>query len=746
MVRRIIKNLGICILLVLISSLISCGEKPESPQARLWDLEKVMDEFQKGNTETVIAQLKAIVKANPDGKEGDKAALILGNILVSLRRNSEALPYLDRAIKGTLGVQYASVLLVRAVVGGEISSRYDAADGLAAMLASGKMETVGEVSPLLREEGRYFQVKLGSLQRNWQKAADSAGAFISEWPGSNRIDEVRWLRAESLRNLNKISEAHAEYEYIWYETPGSPWVKQAHKQAIQIEQSGLASTRRLSAEQQYDFIQALRKVGLHQEALNEIDRFLSEHPNHSKVDGALFLQAQSLQSLRKNDACLSAIERLRREYPRSNWVPGAVLVAIKVYRSRDDTSEVRRWCRWVAEKYPGHPKELEALFNLGTYLSRQDDVREGISTLWQVVEKGGQAVIAEDALWKIAWAYRNLGDTAQAIDALRQLIDQHPKTGYRAAALYWIGRFDETDRSSASQSYLTLVREYPNDYYGHQAEENLLAMGIRPDQRGSGIKFPPVDLLKRADARPGQAAYSRAVMLKSLGLYEFAAAELLTLPGVDADPSVQFALAELYSRSGNTMAAIRILGQHFKPFLTSGSRDPALVPTEFWHIYYPYNYRDLIRQAIQEAGLANAGINPYLVASLIRMESLFQATAVSPAGAIGLMQLMPDTASQIARERGLAPPSHTDLFQPDTNIRYGTYYLSQRVREFDGDWFPAICSYNCGPEPVRRWLAAKPPGQPTDEFIENIPYLDTRLYIKRILGDYKNYEWIYRQD
>ena len=142
----------------------------------------------------------------------------------------------------------------------------------------------------------------------------------------------------------------------------------------------------------------------------------------------------------------------------------------------------------------------------------------------------------------------------------------------------------------------------------------------------------------------------------------------------------------------------------------AGSRDASLVPRDFWYIVYPYNHRALIERAIREADLEASGIEPYLLAALIRMESRFLPTAISPVGAIGLMQLMPDTAEEIARENRLPPPSRSDLFDPGVNIRFGTFYLAKRAEEFKKEWLPAICSYNAGVNPVRRWLARRPPG------------------------------------
>ena len=217
------------------------------------------------------------------------------------------------------------------------------------------------------------------------------------------------------------------------------------------------------------------------------------------------------------------------------------------------------------------------------------------------------------------------------------------------------------------------------------------------------------------------------------------------MPGSEKDPALQFVRAELYARAGETWKAAALVNASFRSFVLAGSRDPNVVPAEFWHICYPYPYRSTIERAVREAGLTQAKIEPALVAALIRMESRFKPTAVSPVGAVGLMQLMPETANKISQQLTGAPVSRQELFEPETNIRFGTYYLANRVKDFGGEWFPAICSYNAGVDPVRRWWTARPPAQQMDEFIETIPFLDTRLYIKQVLGDFRNYEWIYSE-
>jgi soluble lytic murein transglycosylase len=534
---------------------------------------------------------------------------------------------------------------------------------------------------------------------------------------------------------------------IWYETPGSPWALEARRAMEKLEGSAAIERRTLSAAAHYDFIKALRSAGLHDQALEEIGLMLTRHPEHRKADGALFMQTMSLHAKRRNEECVATAERLKMDYRDSRWLPAAGIYAIKCLRRADKTPEIRRWAGWIISTYPGHDKSMEAYYNLGGYLGNVVSKEEGLKILRQMVAVGGQHEDVRDALWKIAWLERNRGNTDQAIHNLERLLQEHPDTGYRKAALYWQARFlAPSNRGRATALLQICVEEFPNHYYGHKALDALKALGETPRRIGSLTPFPSFDDLTNPQARPNAPGeYLRAVELKGIGLYELAATELESMPGVEKDLGLQFALAELYSHSGNTWKAAALIKRHFGKLVDSGSRDPNLVPARFWRVVYPFNYRPEIDQALQETGLRDTGIDPYLTAALIRSESRFFPNAISSAGAIGLMQLMPDLARQIARQRWQRDLNRSELFDPRTNIRLGTYHLAKLIEGFGGDWAPAICSYNAGVTAARRWWAQKPAEQPLVEFIENIPYLETRLYIKQILADHRNYEWIYGQ-
>jgi soluble lytic murein transglycosylase-like protein len=133
-------------------------------------------------------------------------------------------------------------------------------------------------------------------------------------------------------------------------------------------------------------------------------------------------------------------------------------------------------------------------------------------------------------------------------------------------------------------------------------------------------------------------------------------------------------------------------------------------------------------------------LDPYLVAALVAQESTFVADVRSHANAWGLMQLLPQTARTYARKLGI-PYSSGVLTDPETNIRLGTAYLADKIREFGGMHL-ALASYNAGESPVRRWLAERA-GVEREEFIDDIPYPETQGYVRKILGTADDYRRLY---
>ncbi|MDA8234503.1 MAG: lytic transglycosylase domain-containing protein [Clostridia bacterium] len=157
----------------------------------------------------------------------------------------------------------------------------------------------------------------------------------------------------------------------------------------------------------------------------------------------------------------------------------------------------------------------------------------------------------------------------------------------------------------------------------------------------------------------------------------------------------------------------------------------------FWRVFYPLPYKELIKKEAY-----NHHVEPLLIAAIIRNESKFNSKATSKRGAIGLMQIMPETGSWIAQQRKIKDFNPDSLFHPETNISYGTWYLANLSKEFHDDPVLIIAAYNGGRGNVRDWLNQNRwTGEHTT--LDQIPFTETRNYVKKVLRDYEIYRELY---
>lgn len=405
-------------------------------------------------------------------------------------------------------------------------------------------------------------------------------------------------------------------------------------------------------------------------------------------------------------------------------------------RELGDLNEYFRVVRRLADDFPDQSWSEEALNNLASYHIVQDADARADETLREMYGKFPSGRYAERAAWKIGWwAYRNgrYGDTARVFAAAAV---RFPRADYRPAWLYWSGRAHDVlkDTSLADARYALVATDYLNSYYGRLAVKQLDGRVpqrrlIAQDEATPTPALPPNDDVVRA--------------LLGLELYDAAVDELEYAQKTWGDsPAIQATLAWIYRQQGRVeagsrqftlyRAAVNTMRRTYPQFMTAGGED---LPREVLTIIFPLEYWDLIGKHS-----AQRNLDPYLVAALIAQESTFVRDIRSAASAYGLMQLLPSTARQYARRLKLRYAASL-LTSPEANIRLGTAYLADKIREF-GELHLALASYNAGERAVRRWVAERP-GVEREEFIDDIPYPETQNYVKRILGTAEDYRRLY---
>jgi soluble lytic murein transglycosylase len=226
----------------------------------------------------------------------------------------------------------------------------------------------------------------------------------------------------------------------------------------------------------------------------------------------------------------------------------------------------------------------------------------------------------------------------------------------------------------------------------------------------------------------------RARLLKDAGLPDVAEAELRFGSGTEKEQPQLLAM-ELAQSAESPFRALRIMKSFSGDYL-SLPLDQA--PAKFWQMLFPLPYKDELFMSAHERGL-----DPYDVAALIRQESEFNPGAKSPAKAYGLMQLIPSTGRLMGKKDGMhAVVSASLLLNPGVSIRLGTQYLRQQLDNWDGDLFRTLAAYNAGPGRVHQWLNWSNYREPA-EFVESIPFTETREYVQAVLRNADIYRQIY---
>ncbi|MCX5723067.1 MAG: transglycosylase SLT domain-containing protein [Nitrospirae bacterium] len=377
----------------------------------------------------------------------------------------------------------------------------------------------------------------------------------------------------------------------------------------------------------------------------------------------------------------------------------------------------------------------------GVWLEDQGRFDEAIGRYRQVAKGGEPASQRAEGQWRVGWGYYRMGRYREASEQLRLLADQRDGD-FEPQALYWLGRAIELNQQpQARDVFVQLCQRYVYTYYCQLARERAdiplpgspavepasMTVSVNGGSPANGEASRAVSARAEIEQQP---AYRRAMELKTLGLDSDVARELAGLTDrYSRDPDLLLVLSTMLNEAGAYHPALRLARAKFRDQLerTGGAVAPVL-----WTVAYPTGLLPTIR------GQGAKGVDPYLVAAIIREESQYDWRAVSQVGAIGLMQVMPGTANNVAQRLGLPAVGREDLFDQETNIRIGVRYVEQLLEQFSGNVAYTIASYNAGPLAVGNWIAQHR-GRSQDEFVELIPYRETRQYVKRVLRSYREY-------
>ena len=383
------------------------------------------------------------------------------------------------------------------------------------------------------------------------------------------------------------------------------------------------------------------------------------------------------------------------------------------------------------KRYPRDFLSPEVLWKVAWLYEENDDLNQAINTYQKLIKTYRRSKFSSEAHFRIGLGYYRLKKYSLARQTLENAYNSERSQSQKDRINYWIGKCYEIQEDYKKQGEIFIeLAERPVDSYYNLKAFLLTSNGQDLHQKvreafwelhQQNVSYLP-DYIDQ---------FRRVLLVEEILGSNWADREIRSLDNKQEDWEAIFALGELYEKMENYGFAYRRFRRVFdQKFIMANFDEMIPVFKKLYPLYFSSEVDSFARQF---------SVPPELVWSVMKKESAFASKVISYANAYGLMQLLPGTASQIAPRLDLQFTSTKQLFEPNTNIRMGTYYLSTLLRKYNENYVMALAGYNAGPHRVDRWLKNYPSSD-DDLFMENLEFEQTRVYVRTCL----KYFWIYQ--
>ncbi len=560
--------------------------------------------------------------------------------------------------------------------------------------------------------------------------------------------EIRLKYGEVLEDMDLISQAYENYKKIRQKWPRSAEARTAKKRAIDIVERHPRWMKRRS---EISYMLEEAALCLRQRAYSDaLDLYeslfampLSETIHRKVLRG----QIKGLIGANKLVAAHEVLLALMEHYPSSKEAAQGLLYVGRVYWRKDLNQQALPVLSHLFERYHDTPEAVRASYIMGRVYLENGAMEKAIHHFRETRILYPASSWSTKAAWGEAWCYYLKDDFEACAAHLERGLAKRLWTSEVSCILYWQARsLEKAGRlDQSAELYHKIQEEHSESFYCLLAEWRLsgksLPNVISP-QSGKVFEIKNSPLING----PFPAFPDPVVsLLMEIGLLDEAKERLDKLRRhsrrhSNGEKLTDEAWAAAYSAAGAYYKAMQIAWKSrplYQLLSQKYSQENDVKKSRLLRFLYPLPYWDLIKKYAMENGL-----DPFLVAGLMRQESMFRPKIVSPAGAIGLMQIMPATGKRVAKQIGMNDFEVGLLENPEVNIMLGTAYLADLVKRYGEDWIKVFAVYNAGPEAVAKWTASMPQAE-TDEFVECILYRETRLYVKKVLFNWALYHKIY---
>ncbi len=663
--------------------------------------------------------VEGYARAHP-GEGAAAAYLALGHAYMLDHRYGEAAETFRRAgTSGTALDDYADYLGAQAAVqAGKGADAY----GMLDRFAERHPESIFNANaPVLLANAHLQQNDPQGALRVLTPLADSAQASHADF---------RYALGRAYQMSGDTTHAAAVYRSLYVGLPLSMEAAEARTQMQAMNMFLTAAERKTHADQLFN-AKRYAEAGAEYHAIERDASGLSQADHDALLIYAAACDMK-MKHLSRRD-----VEKL----PQTTDDSAALKMYLLAELSRNEHDEAAHdaLIAQMVERYPTSRWLEEALYSGGNMYLIKHDAKQATYHYSLLVKMFPNSTYAASAHWRAAWMNYRLRNSTEAARLMDEQIQGYPAGIEVPSALYWRGRIYEEDDHNFGQAvnyYRALTSSYTNYYYALLARQRLNVLkaqsgAVAPAAVLSAVQKPVIPPLT-GELPENEPHLIKARLLANAALNEYIGPEIQASP--TASQWGALGQAEIYSSFGETPRALQSMKHSGISFFALPLDQ---VPTVYWKLVFPQPYwSDLV------ASSQKNGLDPYLVASLIRQESEFNAGAISHANAWGLMQLLPSVGKSMARKEGLKGFSTNSLLNPSINLELGTKNLRLVLDRFGGQIEYALAAYNAGDVPVRAWMAA---GNYRDiaEYVESIPYTETREYVQAILRNREIYRALY---
>ncbi len=574
------------------------------------------------------------------------------------------------------------------------------------------------------------ELELAALQLKLGRAASAqtiASSLITKTSDPTIEQGARLIAAKASLATNDPRAAYAQAMTLREKFPRGPNDAEARAIAYQIMRANPEIVAANTLPYHAGEAELLLKEGQPRLALAEADAALRLSPAREMTAELVWLKGRALRA----DPAKARRELL--EYLRSAPHGGSVTLVLEALAlncwNAGDHAAARKAFKRLVREFPESKLAPDALLRIGRIYEEDRKPDSARVQYRKLIARYPSSDATQDARFRAPWMLYTMGEYAEAAREFERMRARVKGASDRDMLAYWRARSLERsgDRTGAESIYRTIAAGTETNYYPALAVRRVGAVPV--DFPAAAAALPPAASPPRVAAAAAEFHLSRALVLRSLGLNELEADELMALEA-DArhDPDLRnFVLAGFESAGAY---------YHLIVQATRLSSRGALAPALAEKLRYPRGYWNLLSDAARQRSL-----DPYVVVALMRQESLFDPRATSRSDARGLMQLLPSTATAVAKRIGVNGGT-LDLYDPALNVQLGTAYLQSLFAMFGGDEFRAVAAYNAGEHAVERWNA-RHSGE-ADEWVENIGYKETRDYVKKVIGGRREYLLLYQ--